>query len=113
MDFEEFTLRYELTRRQRLIPHLRVWASHCLAAFAILAAAMVFAVWKGVPATVPLPQWLYLLLFFLFAFLPLMFLFKGFFGGLLNVLLFRTHAMDLIVKPFRAAADISKIEQDV
>ena len=97
MDFEEFTLRYELTRRQRLIPHLRLWAPYSVGALIMVSVAIALAVWDVVSIP-PVPRWLLWLSFFLFVLLPFVFFFKGFLGALLNVLLVRTHPMDLIIK---------------
>lgn len=76
-------LRYALTRRQRLVPHLKIWRHHALLAIVCIvgAAAAVQRSWGFV----------LLLLFFLF-------IFRGFFLGLLNVLLVRKQAMDIVVE---------------
>ena len=78
-----FELRYDLSRRQRLIPHLKIWRHHALFVIVCVvgAAAGLYSSW----------WYLVLLLFFLF-------IFRGFFLGLVNVLFVRRQAMDIVVE---------------
>jgi hypothetical protein len=76
-------LRYDLTRRQRLIPHLKIWRHHVL---------LVVVCVVGAAAAIQRSSWFVcLLLFFLF-------IFRGFFVGVLNVLLVRRQTMDIVVE---------------
>jgi hypothetical protein len=79
-----FQLRYDLTRRQRLIPHLRIWQRH-----AFLVIVCVF----GAAAALFCRSWWYFVLL-----LCLLFIFRGFFVGLLNVALIRRQHMNIVVE---------------
>jgi hypothetical protein len=79
-----FHLRYDLTRWQRLIPHLGVWGPMSLAIPAIFVGIISLAVAKS-------PWWTLLLL-------PVLFIFRGFFVGLLDVILRRVRNMDILVE---------------
>lgn len=78
-----FQIRYQLNRRQRLIPHLRLWGPHGLLAVLGLAGLLVglsFSWW----AVVPLLGWLWF--------------YGNFFRGLLDVLLRSRALMDLEIQ---------------
>jgi hypothetical protein len=78
-----FELRYDLTRRQRFIPLLKIWRHHALLVMLCVA---------GAAAAIHRSWWIvFLLLFFLF-------IFRGFFVGVLNVLLVRRQAMEIVVE---------------
>lgn len=79
-----FTLRYELTRRQRLIPHLKIWWP--FAPFMITCSA-------GALLGVAYGSWWLLgaLAFFLF-------LVRGFFVGLFDVIVVPRRPVDLVVE---------------
>jgi hypothetical protein len=79
-----FTLQYELTRRQRLIPHLKLWRSLAPSMIVGLVGPLVGAVY-----------WSWWLLVLLLVFLLLV---RGFFVGLLDVLLVARKPMDLLVE---------------
>jgi hypothetical protein len=79
-----FELRYNLTRRQRLIPHLRIWGRHVPLIIVCVAGA--------VAGVVYLSWWCLALL------LSLLFIFRGLFIGFSNVVLVRRKAMDLVVE---------------
>ena len=79
-----FELRYNLTRRQRLIPHLRIWWRH--------APLIIVCVGGAAAGIVYLSWWCIPLLF------CLLFIFRGFFIGFLNVVLIRRQAMDLVIE---------------
>jgi hypothetical protein len=77
-----FHLKYALTRRQRLVPHLKIWLPYLPGALG-LAALGVFVV---------IAKW------WLFPLLPLFFLFfRAFWIGLLDVLLHQKREMDIII----------------
>jgi hypothetical protein len=84
MQLLPFELRYDLTRRQRLIPHLRIWRPFALMIIVSVAGSAWAVVYRG---------WWYLALL-----LPLLFIFRGFFIGFLNVLLVGRQHMDIVVE---------------
>src|ERR1700677_1018238 len=79
-----FELRYNLTRRQRLIPHLRIWGRH---------APLIIVCVAGAAAGVVYLSWWCLALLFC-----LLFIFRGFFIGFLNVVVVRRQFMDLVIE---------------
>ena len=79
-----FQLRYDLTRRQRLVPHLKIWREYLL----------VVAVCVGGSAAGVARSWWFILLLLFF-----LYFFRGFFIGLLNVALCRRQDMDVVVEP--------------
>lgn len=84
MQWLPIELRYDLTRRQRLIPHLRIWRPFALMIIVCVAGAawgVVYRTW-----------WCLVLL------LLLLFVFRGFFIGLLNVLLIGRQHMDIVIE---------------
>lgn len=78
-----FELRYILTRWQRLVPHLKIWRHHAL---------LVIICIVGAAAAIRRSWWFVCMLLFI------LFIFRGFFRGLLNVLLVRRQAMDIVVE---------------
>ena len=77
-------LRYELSRRQRLVPHLAIWLGY-LPVLAIMAGGVVLAAIYWSPWLSPLilvPLWLY----------------KGFIIGVVDVAFFRVRPMDIVVE---------------
>ena len=78
-----FELRYDLTRRQRLLPHLKIWRQH---------AVLVIGCVAGAAAAVQRSWWV------VFPLLFCLFILRGFFAGLLNVLLVRRQPMDVVVE---------------
>ena len=93
MDFEEFRLRYKLTRRQRLVPHLRIWAPH-LPPHLIVGLSFMIA---AVIVSISRPDIPYSFSFSV-ALLPPLLSLRGYIVGLLNVLLFPTVRIDMIVQ---------------
>jgi hypothetical protein len=84
MQWLPIELRYDLTRRQRLIPHLRIWrpfAPTVIVSVAGAAWGVVYRTW-----------WCLALL------LLLLFIFRGIFIGLLNVLLVGRQHMDIVIE---------------
>ncbi len=79
-----FELRYYLTRRQRLIPHLSIWARH---------APLVIVCIAGAAAGVVYLSWWCLALL-----LSLLFIFRGLFIGFFNVVCVRRQATDLAIE---------------
>jgi hypothetical protein len=84
MQWLPIELRYDLTRRQRLIPHLRIWRPFALLIIVTVSAAAWAVVYRG---------WWYLALL-----LPLLFIYRGFFIGFLNVLLVGRQHMDIVIE---------------
>ncbi len=77
-------LQYELTRRQRLVPHVKIWRHYApLVIVSVLGAAAAAVVWS----------WWFLVLLVA----PLL-MFRGFFVGLLNVALVRRAHMDIVIE---------------
>ena len=79
-----FHLRYRLTRRQRLIPHFGVWGPMSCIIPALCVGIILLAA-----ATSP---WSALLL------IPVLFMFRGFFIGLIDVIFRRVRDMDIVVE---------------
>lgn len=84
MQWLPLELRYDLTRRQRLVPHLRIWRPFALLIIVSVAGAAWAIVNRG---------WWYLALLLL-----LLFLFRGLFIGLVNVLLVGRQPMDIVIE---------------
>jgi hypothetical protein len=84
MNDTPFQLKYTLNRRQRFIPHICVWGPFSIILPAICVGIIVIAAHST--------AWAAALL------LPLFFLFRGFFIGLINVMLFRVCQMDILVE---------------
>ena len=79
-----FELRYTLTRRQRLIPHLRIWWRH---------APLIIVCVAGAAAGIVYLSWWCLALL-----LCLLFICRGFFIGFLNVAVVRRQSMYLLIE---------------
>lgn len=79
-----FHLRYDLSRRQRLMPHIGVWGSMSLVIPLSLLGIILLSLSKS-------PWWA-------LSSLPLFFVFRGFFIGMLDVILHRTRSMDIVVE---------------
>src|SRR4030067_1247700 len=79
-----FHLRYSLSRGHRLVPHLCLWGGLSLLIPVGLAAIVILAIRIS-------PWWGLLVV-------PLLFVFRGFFVGLLDVALHPTCDMDIIVE---------------
>jgi hypothetical protein len=83
MDFEPIELRYVLTRRQRWVPHWKLWRGY-LPIYTVLLVGATLAVrqsWWFLPVPI-----------------FLVILFRGLFVGTLNVLLVRRQAMDIRIE---------------
>jgi len=78
-------LRYDLTRKQRLIPHIRLWGAAQLIVI-IGGVTVVFSAMEG--------SWL----FASFLFLLVFWFGRGYIFGLLNVLFVRSHHMDIHIE---------------
>lgn len=79
-----FHLRYDLTRWQRLIPHFGVWGPVSLAIPAMFVGIISFAMANS-------PWWALSLL-------PVLFIFRNFFIGLLDVILRRVRNIEILVE---------------
>lgn len=78
-----FHLTYDLNRRQRLVPHLIIWGPYALMPLALLALVVLL---------VCASRW------WLFAVLPSLWIFRGFWLGFLDVLVCPVRHMDVIVE---------------
>ncbi len=88
MSFESCHIEYDLSRRQRLVAHLGVWAPYFLGLILIGGGGTALFVFLAVSVS----PWLALLIL-----LPLG-LVRGFIIGLVNVILVGVHHMDVIVE---------------
>lgn len=84
----ELELKYELNRWQRLIPHLWVWFRY----LPLLLWLLLFPFLIHVPVSVgPVLVWSVIML-------PVLYLIKEFFYGLLNVIIYPKFPMDIVVE---------------
>ncbi len=88
MSFESCHLKYDLSRRQRLVAHVGVWAPYLWGLIVIAAGGTALFVYLAVSVS----PWLALLIL-----LPL-WLVRGFIIGLVNVIFVGVHHMDVIVE---------------
>ena len=94
-----FALRYTLTRRQRLLPHVRMWGIALTLFITVLEAFFLWIAFANIPVD---GCWASLGFGLLF---PggLFLLYRGLFNGLLDVLLSRRRVVDMIVDDETAA----------
>ncbi|QDU08745.1 hypothetical protein [Gimesia aquarii] len=89
----EQPIRYSLTRRQRLIPHLKIWGPAFVPFFVLLES---FFIVRFIVAMVTL-EWLGILTFGFLAF-GLLLLFRGLITGLIDVVVLARREMDITIE---------------
>ena len=94
-----FPLRYTLTRRQRLLPHVRLWG---VTTVLVVTAFEVFFIWLSF-CNIPETGWLRAVGFCALFAGGLFLLFRGMFNGLIDVLRVPRRHVDIIVNDESAA----------
>jgi hypothetical protein len=93
MSMEPIRIEYDLTRRQRLIPHLGIWAPFVIVPIGAVTLGLTLLVLKDSAPVLPC-----LAVGCILVFVFLLFMARGFLMGMLNIALIPTQHMDIVIE---------------